>query len=458
MRKTLGLLASVILLLFLVTACGGDGGEASSTASPSGSSAAPAASGAPQGGETGREPVTIQFWHIFTDGPAKDLYNQLIDDFQKQYDWITVEQLAANFFDYGAKISTALAGGSGPDIALAGTGDQTFHDRARANAILQLDPFIQRDNWDMNQYFPVLTERVKFNGAYYQMPLETDVRVLYYNKKMFREAGLDPDKPPTNWAELEQYAEKLTKWNDKNMLEQIGFAPALGNLGFWTLAWTNGAEFFDAEGNPTIDTPEALEALEFWIRMQNKYGDKAFSAFQTQAGSLGYSPFIGEKVAMIVDVNYLMEEIEVYNPDLEYGIAPIPYQKKPASWSAGWSLELVDNKDPRKADAAWELMKYLTGKDVQMRIRQTFNSLVANQEAAMAPEFMNDPNWKIVVEQMQHSRFLPLPEEALSWASFLNKNLEAAMHGGMTPKQALEKTQRETEQEIANYRKTHGGK
>lgn len=440
------LMLSAVLVLTLLAACGNSGNDAANSPSPGASGTAPA-------GETpGQDPVTISYWHIYTDGPMKDLTDQLLDEFKTANPHITVDQLGVNFFDYWTKLSTAMAAGSGPDLALNDT--STVPSRAKTGAILSTDEFIARDGVQLDDFFPVLIDKMKYEGKMYGMPNDTDVRVLYYNKKMFEEAGLDPNQPPANWDELEEYAEKLTKWGSNDMLDVIGFSPALGNLHFWTLAWTNGGGFWDEEGKPTFNRPENLEALEWEKKVQDKYGVKAMSAFNSQASALGFSPFIAGKAAMIVDVNNLYEEIKTRAPDLEFGVAPIPYKNNPASWSAGFSLELVNNKDDKRANAAWELMKFLTSAEVQVRIHEASGSLVSNMKAATDPKFMEDPNWAMIVEQMEHSRFIEYIEAMPAWHGSLDPVEQAVLNSGKDPKEFLDGAQRDAENAVANFAKT----
>lgn len=448
-KKSFILTLAFTLLISLLAACsgGGDnGGNASQAPSPSASSPSGSSSASPSAGD---EPVTISYWHIHTDGPMKTLTDELLKDFQDKHPNIKVEQLGINFFDYWTKLSTAMAGGTGPDLALNDT--STVPSRAKTGAILSIDEFIKRDGINLDDYFPVLVDKMKYEGKMYGMPNDTDVRVLYYNKKMFQDAGLDPNKPPINWDELEQYADKLTKWNDKKMLDVIGFSPALGNLHLWTLAWTNGGDFWDDQGNPTFNKPENIETLEWEKKIQDKYGVKAMSAFNSQASALGFSPFIAGKAAMIVDVNNLYQEIKTRAPDLDFGVAPIPYKKTPASWSAGFSLELVNNKDDKRAAAAWELMKYLTSAEVQAKIHEVSGSLVSNMKAAQDPKFIADPNWKMIVDQMQHSRFIEYIDAMPSWHGKLDPVEQAVLNSGKDPKEFLDGAQKDAENAVANY-------
>jgi len=456
-KRSLILLCAVLILSVLAACSGGGGGntgaqEPQPTAQPSQQPSAtaapqePASEPAPQ-----KDPVTIQFWHIYSDGEIKALMDELIAEFEAKYPYITVDQLGVSFWDYWTKLTTAVAGGSGPDLALNEIGNVGA--RAGTGTLVNLDKYIQRDNYDLSQLFPVLVEQSKWEGSFYQMPFESDVRLLYYNKAAFREAGLDPEKPPQNWDEWAEYAEKLTKMNG-GLIDRIGFSPALGNMYMWTLAWTNGGDFWDDDLNPTFTKPENVEALKWMADVQAKYGQRAFSAFQSQAGSLGYSPFIAEKVAMIVDNNTLYGDILRYNPDLEFGVAPIPYQVSPASWSAGFSLEIIDNKDEARADAAWELMKFLLDKDTQIRLHEMTRGLYSNMNAVGDPKFMQDPVWKTMIDIMEFTRFREYVPGSPAWANHIQPQVEAVLLGEMTPEAALQKAQELVETELKNYAAT----
>lgn len=433
-----GLAAISLLLSVALAGCSNGNGTGSNGAEPNESA-----------NNNSSEPVTIQFWHIFSDGPSKELYDRLIADFEAEHEHIKVQSLGISFWDYGTKLSTAIAGGSGPDLALNTT--QDVQSRGKSGVIVNLDEYIEKDQFDMDVFFPVLRERVEYDGSIYALPYDTDVRVLFYNKEAFREAGLDPEKPPQNWDELKEYAEILTKRNSNNLLEQIGFSPTMGNSHLWTLAWGNGADFWDDELNPTWDTPEVLETLEWMVSIQEQYGTRAISAFNTESGALGYSPFIAGKIAMIIDTDTMIANINHYNPDLDYGVVPIPHENQPATWSAGWSLEITDNNDEAKADAAWELMKYMTSEDVQLAIHKEIGSLVANQTVATSQELIADPNWKMIVDQMDHSNFIEYVEASPAWHTVLHQAIEPALTLDKDPAAALREAQQAIETELENF-------
>ncbi|RAP74062.1 ABC transporter substrate-binding protein [Paenibacillus montanisoli] len=461
MKKGLSLFCTATIMLGVMAGCSNGANEgsknngenaAAQTNNSQGTSTNSGTDTEPAAEPEKKEPVEIDFWHVYSEGPMKDLYEKLIADFQKEHDYITVKSLGVSFWDYWTKLSTAVAGGSGPDLALNDT--STALNRAKSGVILNLDSYIQRDGIKLEDYFPVLVDRVKYNGSMYAMPNDTDVRLLFYNKAAFREVGLDPEKPPTNWDELEQYADKLTIVNEDKMLDRVGFSPTMGNLNFWTLAWTNGGDFWDDSLKPTYNKPENVETLQWMAKIQGKYGSKALQAFNTQNGALQMSPFIAGRVAMIVDVNNLYGDIKRNKPDMEFGVAPIPFQKQNASWSAGFDLEIIDNKDQAQADAAWELMKYLTSVDVQKQIHRESGSLVSNMLAAKDAEFISDPVWKMVVDQMDSSRFIEYVEGSPSWHASLSPKIDEVLQGKKDAQAALDEAQQAIEKELENYAAT----
>lgn len=460
MKTKISVILAVMLFTMAVLAgCSGgstNGNKVTNTPAPS--SEAPNSNNTSNNDNSGEapapanDPVTISFWHIHSDGVMKDTMTEIVKEFQNQHPHITVNELGTNFWDYWTKLSTAMAGGSGPDLALNDI--STLPTRAEAGAILPIDSFIQKDSFDLGDFFPVLVDKMKHEGTLYGLPSDTDVRVLFYDKQAFRDAGLDPEKPPVTWDELAEYAEKLTVWNDNKLLDRVGFSPALGNMHFWTLAWTNGGGFWDGQGSPTFDRPENLEALEWMKAIQDKYGVKAMSAFNSQASALQFSPFIAGKAAMIVDVNNLYMDIKSYAPEMDFGVAPIPYTKQQASWSAGFSYEMTDNKDDKRAAAAWELLKYMTSPEVQKRIHQESGSLVSNMKAAKDPEFMADPIWASIVEQMDHSRFIEYIPASPAWHGDLDQVVQSVLNSGVEPKKALEEAQKSAETKLKNYEQT----
>lgn len=395
------------------------------------------------------EDVVIDFWHMYTDGVmADEVLPEVIAQFEEDNPHIKVNHLGTNFFDYWTKLNTAIAGNVAPDLAM--NDSSTVVSRAMNGTIVPLNQFIEADDFDTSVYYPVLMDAMEYEGDYYGIANDTDVRVLYWNKDHFEEAGLDPDTPPANWDELKEFTEILTKRNDDGSIQQMGFTPDmwLSNIQVHTLAWTNGGDFWDDDMNPTFMEPENLEAVEFIKHFQDFYGVEAMSAFRSEAGVMDHGPFIEGRLSMVMDVGNLTRSIIRENPDMNYGIATLPYEDEPVTYSAGFNYEIIDNDDSLKARASWEFLKYITSEDVQKRFVEETGSLSSNRLAAEADEFMEDENWAAIVAQMEHARFIEFIPEHPNWNGTLVTVQEAVLSDGVPVEEAMQEAQNQAEQAV----------
>src|SRR5690606_33873627 len=105
------------------------------------------------------------------------------------------------------------------------------------------------------------------------------------NKKHFRDAGLDPEKFPATWDELEEAAKKLDIKNGSRY-ERVGYAPQFGSCGWDCLGgnFDNGKIYFDDDGNPVINTPGKVEAMEYMLRFSDRIGQKNIDIMKGEFG------------------------------------------------------------------------------------------------------------------------------------------------------------------------------
>src|SRR5690349_7000492 len=218
MKKRLGLALSGILLLSLLTACGSNKND--NGASPESS----AAESSPAKAESGGDRVEITFWGDWG-GEGQKQFEAMADAFNQSQDKITVKYVLQQ--DMITKFLTAATSGGSPDIL--------FWDRWRTslyapkNVLHPVDEYMKRDGINASDYYDEALKELSYDGKLYGLPLTVDARALFYNKKMFADAGL---QPPKTWDELAAAAKQLTKWNG-DKLEVAGFS--LGDVGLFNL-------------------------------------------------------------------------------------------------------------------------------------------------------------------------------------------------------------------------------
>jgi multiple sugar transport system substrate-binding protein len=210
---------------------------------------------------------------ICQDIPGEDQAYRLEKEFEAEYPDVDVKVVSVPWVGMLDKFMLAARTGDLPDVMCTESflgWTQLF---ASYGHMMDLTDLMEEVGKDM--FFPGVLEGQIFEGRYYSIPYRNSTRALVYNKDMFKAAGLDPDKPPQTWAQLREYALKLTKdTNGDGITDQWGFGfPAAR---FTTVApeylravmRSYGADILNEDMNKsTIDTPEAIEAIRTrWSR------------------------------------------------------------------------------------------------------------------------------------------------------------------------------------------------
>ena len=163
-------------------------------------------------------------------------------------------------------------------------------------------------------------------GHLWALPSTPASTALIWNKKLFREAGLDPEKPPTSIAELEQFNEKLLKRRPDGSIESMGFLPEMP--GYWDSMWGFWFNGSLSNGNTiTANSPENIAAYQWIESYPKRFGARDLLNFQDGFGNIA-SPqngFFSGRVAMEMDGVWVYNYIKNYAPpDFDWGVAPFP--------------------------------------------------------------------------------------------------------------------------------------
>jgi multiple sugar transport system permease protein len=286
------------------------------------------------------------------------------------------------------KLMTSVAGRVPPDVVRQ---DRfTIGDWAARDAFRCLDGLIARDRLRPDDFYHACWQEAVYKGRAYAIPHGTDDRALYWNRTLFRRAGLDPDKPPRTWEELLRYAKLLTKRRRDGSFEQIGFIPNYGNSWLYLYSWQMGGEFMSPDGRTcTLDNPRTRKSLQWMVDVYDALGGAdAVSAFSATFLGEEMDPFFTGKVAMKIDGNWVLNNIARWAPKLDFDVAPAPIPAsrlraeppfdngEPAyiTWSGGFSLAI-----PRGAphvEQAWEFIKWMTSPEgvlIANRVQRGYN-------------------------------------------------------------------------------------
>ena len=368
-----------------------------------------------------------------------------ITEFNRTHNNIIVEPTPLPWNEHEKKILTSILSEDPPDLVFLVTPVAKWATRL---ALTSLDDLIKRDSFDSSIFFAALWDEMRFKDKIYALPLYSNSYAFFYNKKLFREAGLDPEKPPKTWDEVLQYSSKLAKKDANGNFTQMGFIPTYGNVQTSVImAWELGAQMLLNDGaKVSLANKPTLDALNWIVNFYNQYGIKEISTFIAGFGFAEQHGFISEKLAMMVLDNSFPDQMKLYNKNLDYGVADIPTFEgyKPVSSTGSWWFAIP--RGAKNKEAAWEFMKFAVQKNIQLTEAERQKELLfpSNKFAANDPAFLslNPPN-RIFVDLLEHSKtptIVPLAHDVF-WREYMGAQ-ERAIHKIQSPIEALKQAEK----------------
>ena len=305
--------------------------------------------------------VVVQYWEKWT-GFEGEAMQEVVDAFNASQERIWVEKITVSRMD--RKLLASIAGGTPPDVA----GLWSYHiaPYASKSAILPLDERMRESGLTKEHYKPIFWELCRWQGAHYALPTTPATAALYWNKRLFREAGLDPDRLPKTLSELDEFAEKLTKYDDSGNLTQVGFLPGIPGAWMWAWGYWFGGRLLSNPETVSVDSSENIRAAEWVSSYSKKFGVGAIERFRTslyqgseRVFSSPLDPFLAGKVAMQIQGVWGYNFIEKFSPGMEWGAAPFPSAVPGLKDVAMAECDiLVLPRGSRHPDEAWEFMEF----------------------------------------------------------------------------------------------------
>jgi multiple sugar transport system substrate-binding protein len=260
------------------------------------------------------------------------------------------------------KIIASLRAGNAPDVVSSFT-SQNVGIYCSSGGWIDLAPYLKQDKIDIG-IFPKATQYyTQYKGTRCALPLLADVYGLYYNKQLFRQAGLTG--PPKTLAQLTAYAKKLTKRNPDGSLKVVGFDPFFGFYQNTAGAYQPlfDGKYFSGDKSALGSDPAWAKFLRWQKSLIDFYGYKNLVKWQTGAGDefSASHAFENGKLAMMMDGEWRVAFIKAEHPELSYGTAPMP-AATPSLYGAGYINGTIIGipKNGKNRDAAWDLVRYLT--------------------------------------------------------------------------------------------------
>lgn len=258
MKRKLTQVLALLLGLLMLAGCSAPASSAPAPAAASGQAQDAPASAA----DAEKEPVTIVMMHDEAEEDRINGIQEIMDSFMEEYPYITITQMPVSDDSFDTKLKTFVAGGELPAIVAHGTGIMQMLDAEEAintQANMEVIDRVGRDRF----YAPVLDLMNSQDGeGAIAVPVTCWVAGIWYRKDLFAEKGLEP---PTTWENIRAAAEAFYDPANKQYGIMMGTGEnAVSQQQFQMIALSNGAELFDAEGQPQFNSPEMKEAMQFY--------------------------------------------------------------------------------------------------------------------------------------------------------------------------------------------------
>jgi len=310
--------------------------------------------------EPAAQPVTITFWHAYNaDVEAKFLDETLIPAFEAENPDIKVQSVLVPYDQFRRKLLIALSGGTAPDLARVDI--LWVPELADQGALANMDEL-----WsDFDQFLPGPLSTNLYNGSHYGLPLDTNTRVLVYNKDMFEAAGIA--EPPATMEDFLTACDKIKELGDDT------YCFADGGTYAWAVnpwIWSFGGAVTDPDITTTDSYFNGAETVAAYQFLKDMVDDGYMHPGILGGGVDSWGGFGQDQIAMILEGPWFPAMFEGQFPEKEYGMALMPA-------GDGGSVSVVGGEDivlfqqSQNKEAAIKFMEYILSEDVQLQLATT---------------------------------------------------------------------------------------
>jgi multiple sugar transport system substrate-binding protein len=361
-RVGLGLVVAIALLM-IATAC------SQGTEPPSGGSGEPS-------GE-------VQMW---LRDATEAFTTPLVEKFNETHD-VQIKMTVIPDTQYVTKVSTSAASGELPDLLSV---DLIYMpDFINSGIMADITDDVQALEF-VDELAPSHVDIAEQEDKNYGVPYWLDVSTLYYNKDLFKKAGLNPDEPPKTWDEIESAAKAINGLGgDVSGFYFAGNCAGCNAFTFLPLVWAQGADVITEEGQPTLDTEEMRSALEFYKSLWDQ--GLAPRSAQSENGETWATTFAAGNIGIAFYGSFALEAIPAENPKLEFGTGLIPGPDGDgSSFGGGDVLGITSAAD--NPEGAWEFIDWMLSEETQVEIIAKADGQVARSDLTDNTYAAKDPN------------------------------------------------------------------
>lgn len=382
----------------------------------------------------------LSFWHFWSEPNQKKALDSVINVFEQEYN-IDVEMTELSWNDGKTKLFAAFNSGTAPDVLELGS--DWIGQFSSSGVISEID----QNYFDFDKFKEFTKQPVHWKAKAYAVPWLVDTRVLFINHKMLKDVNEPVTAPET-------YTEMLSRIAKINVEEGMYGFGATGSdthrlykkmLSFF---WSNGGEVINQEGEPTLNLPENIKALEMYAQLATN----GMVETQRQLDAA----FANGKIAYWISGGWLIEKIENINPDLEYSVGMVPGFNGHEGVSFAGGEYLAINSNTENSEAAKKFVKFMTdGKNaVEFCKKVNEAGFPADKNYFNDPFYKNHPKRQVFAKQLEKAKMTPVHPKWLQIEAILENAGVVALYGEETPAVALDEAQDAVHELLGKGRET----
>lgn len=367
----------------------------------------------------GAGPTTITFWHSM-DASNGVALNKLVEQFNTENAGrIQVDAVYQGAYDDAiTKYKASVQSSTTPSmVQIYDIGTQFMIDSGQ---VVPISAFAERDGYDLGQIQPNIAGYYAVSGQQWSMPLNSSVPLLYYNKDAFRAAGLDPDDPPANLAEIRAASEQLSA--DRGGPVAYGFGAAIYGWLLEQLASTSQQLWCDAENGrgggrvaaAELDQPSTVEAVTWWQQMVRD-GLAVNTGRATKDAQDAFKA--GQTAITLESTGALKSFTKAAEGKFELGVAPYPVVSGELADGAGPSIGGASlwvsglGHTEAEKEASWRFIQFLSSPESQAQWHIETGYFPINSEALELPveqEYLAaNPNFTVAIDSLESTELAP---------------------------------------------------
>ena len=389
------------------------------------------------------------YYPIAVGGSLTEVVDGIVADFEKANPDIEVEAIySGNYDDTRVRALSALSSGEPAQLAVMFSIDA--YDLIEQDHVVPFDSIQGVDKEWLNSFYPALTANGKIEGKTWGIPFQRSTIVAYYNKDMFRAAGLDPESPPKTWDEMISMGKKLTKDGTSGiMIPSTGYPYWM----FQALAIQNGKELMSNDGLTTyFDDPAVVDTLKFWKSLSQEHG--VMPKGTVEWGTLRQA-FLEGQTAMMWHSTGNLTAVKK-NAKFDFGVAELPAKVRLGSPTGGGNFYIFKKASDEEKAASLKLIKFMTAPEqaAKWSIATGYMGVspAAYETEALKTYTKEFPPALVARNQLQNAVAEFSTFETARVREGLNNAIQAALTDAKSPEDALAEAQKSAVRLLRAYK------